>query len=131
MAGPGSSAPFDLAEQGYSGPALPEYSIGDIARADVLVRQDLVFKDEHASEAARAAAHDKVLPVYRYTREKSVARSAALAEAFQQCRALLQSSPEARRRPTRFSRLPTELQGILLEKMATVMVKPVANEVMD
>jgi len=40
--------------EGYSGPPLPEYAIGDIARADVLVQQDLVFKGEHASQGGGA-----------------------------------------------------------------------------
>ena len=92
--------------EGYSGPPLPEYSVGDIARADVVAPYDLVFKDEHATEVARAAARDNVLPVYRFAPEKNIERAAAVAEAFQQCRTLLESSLQVRVRPTRFSRLP-------------------------
>ncbi len=116
---------------GYSGPPLPEYSIGDIARADVVAPHDLVFKDERASEAARAEAQDKVLPVYRYAPARSTKRAAELAEVFQQCRTFLQSSPAVIRRQARFSQLPAVLQGLILEKMITVTVKPVTSEAMD
>lgn len=116
---------------GYSGPALPEYSTGDIAYADVVVPHDLVFKDEDASAAARAEAHDKALPVYRYSPEKNTERAIRLAGAFQQCRTLLQASQEIKRKPVRFSRLTGPLQTALLEKLAPVFVKPVADEAMD
>jgi len=115
---------------GYSGPPLPNYSIGDIARSDVVAPDDIAFKDESASEAAQAEARDKVLPVYRYAPEINIERATELAGAFGQCRALLQSS-EIRRRPTRFSQLPAALQGAVTEKVASVMVKPVTKEGMD
>ena len=117
--------------EGDSGLQLPEYSIGDIARADIVVPNDLVFKDEPSSEKARVSALEKVLPVYRYSPEESVERARRVAGAFQQCRALLESAPEIKRRPTRFSRLPAPLQAALLEKLAAVMVKPATNDSMD
>lgn len=116
---------------GYSGPALPEYSTGDIAYADVVVPHDLVFKDEPSSEAARVSAVEKVLPVYRYSPEKTLERATALAGAFEQCRAMLQDSQEVKRKPVRFSRLTGPLQTALLEKLAHAFVKPVADEAMD
>ena len=66
--------------EGDPAPQLPEYSIGDIARADVVVPNNLVFKDEPASESARASAAEKVLPVYRYSPEKNMERATTLAK---------------------------------------------------
>jgi putative nucleotidyltransferase with HDIG domain len=116
---------------GQSGPQLPEYSTGDIAYADVVVPHDLVFNDEQASEAARAEARDKVLPVYRYSPEKNTERATRLAGAFEQCRILLQASQEVKRRPVRFSRLTAPLQAALSEKLAGVFLQPVSDEAMD
>jgi len=117
--------------EGDPGPQFPEYSIGDIAQADVVVPNDLVFKDEPSSEAARVSAVEKVLPVYRYSPEKNIERATALAGAFQQCRAMLLASQEVKRRPARLSRLTAPLQAALLEKLTAIMVKPIPNEAMD
>ena len=117
--------------EGDPAPQLPEYSIGDIARADVVVPNDLVFKDEPASESARASAVEKVLPVYRYSPEKNMERATTLARAFEQCRTLLQASQEVKRRPARFSGLPDPLQAALLERLTGIVVKPVANKALD
>jgi hypothetical protein len=117
--------------EGDSGPQFPQYSIGDIAQADVVVLNDLVFKDEPSSEAARVSAVEKVLPVYRHSPEKNIERATALAGAFQQCRAMLQASQEVKRRPAGFNRLTAPLQAALLEKLTAIIVKPIASEVMD
>jgi cyclic-di-AMP phosphodiesterase PgpH len=114
-----------------AGPRFPEYSIGDIAQADVVVPTDLVFKDEPSSEAARVSAVEKVLPVYRYWPEKNIERAMTLAVTFQQCRAMLQASQEIKSRPARFSRLTAPLQAALLEKLTAIMVMPIASELID
>ncbi|MCI0717920.1 MAG: HDIG domain-containing protein [Acidobacteria bacterium] len=116
---------------GYSGPPIPDYSVGDIAHAGVVAPTDLVFKDEQASEAARAAARDQVLPTYQHTPSRSSERATQLAEAFQQCRTRLQSAPKAMRRQGRFSQLPAAVQSEILEKISPVMVKPLNDEAMD
>ncbi len=90
-----------------------------------------MFKDEPASESARASAVEKVLPVYRYSPEKNMERATTLARAFEQCRTLLQASQEVKRRPARFSGLPDPLQAALLERLTGIVVKPVANEALD
>jgi len=125
----GLSILLALILEGDSAPQLPEYSIGGIARADIVVPNDLVFKDEPSSEKARVSAQEKVLPVYRYSPEKNVERAMAPSGAFQQCRTLLQSSQEIKRRNTRLNRLPAPLHAALLEKLTAVMA--ITSEALD
>ena len=42
------------------------YQLGDIARADIIIPMDAVIEDETATQARRAEAKAKALPVYRY-----------------------------------------------------------------
>jgi membrane-associated HD superfamily phosphohydrolase len=104
---------------GYSSVRLPDYSVGDIARADVLVPSDILIMDEQATNARRASARDAVPPVYRYdpsTQSRLVSR---LSGAFSVCRQILGSMPAGKRNNS-FRRLSPTVQASIKAEMELV-----------
>src|SRR5438445_5299363 len=82
---------FTLLFFGYTKISLPQYSVGDIARADVVVPFDVSIEDETDNDARRAAARNESPPVYRYDASKGEILTAKLSQTFSQCRSLLNS----------------------------------------
>ena len=69
--------------------SAPLYQPGDIARADIIIPMDAVIEDETATQARRAEAKAKALPVYRYNPSLQDDQASRLKAAFAQSRALL------------------------------------------
>ena len=69
--------------------SAPLYRPGDIARADIIIPMDAVIEDEAATQARRAEAKAKALPVYRYNPSLQDDQASRLKAAFARSRALL------------------------------------------
>ncbi len=95
---------------GYSRIRIPNYLVGDIAQADVIVPSDIVVMDDQATQARKAAARDKVLPVYRFDPSGEDGLISRVAQYFSACRQILES-----RMPTghtvSFRKLPPAVQA--------------------
>lgn len=87
---------------------VPEYRVGDIAAADVVVPFDFSFVDQPATEARRKAARANVLPVYRYESTQNEVLVARLRRAFQRCRQQLVPVETAGAGSTRGTRINPE-----------------------
>jgi hypothetical protein len=51
---------------GVGGFGIPPYALGDIARTDILIPRDVLIEDREATEARKAEARARALPVYRF-----------------------------------------------------------------
>lgn len=93
---------FSLLFAGYVPLNIPQYRVGDIAAADVVVPFDLSFDDQVATDARRKAAKENVLPVYRYEPGAGADLASRLREIFARCRAVLsadESTVESGQKP--------------------------------
>ena len=102
--------------------SAPLYQPGDIARADIIIPMDALIEDETATQARRAEAKAKALPVYRFNPSLQDDQASRLKAAFAQSRALLglnstgkESSKGPRGRS--FRSLPTAVKAELRSTM--------------
>lgn len=94
---------------GYSRIRIPQYSEGDIAKADISVPSDILIMDDQATKARKASARDAVAPVYRHDPSNQSILIPLLADAFSACRHILELSP-VKGRAASFRSLPPEVQ---------------------
>lgn len=113
------SAALSLLLSGYSRIRIPDYSEGDIARADVLVPSDILIMDEQATKARRVAARDAVPPVYRYYPSGQAALVSRVSEVFSACRQALESNNESSGNLS-FRKLPSALQTSIRDQIRLI-----------
>ena len=82
---------FTILFFGYTQISLPQYSVDDIARADVVVPFDVFVEDETETNARRTAARNQSPPVYRYEAAKGEILASKLSQTFSECRSFLNS----------------------------------------
>jgi putative nucleotidyltransferase with HDIG domain len=104
---------------GYSRIRIPNYSEGDIARADVSVPSELFLLDEQATKARRAAARDAMPPVYRYDEASQPNLASHISQAFSACRQALGSGMGSGSSYS-FRALPSELQAAIQEQVRLI-----------
>jgi cyclic-di-AMP phosphodiesterase PgpH len=100
---------------GYSRIRIPQYSQGDIARADISVPTDILIMDDQATKARKTAARDAVPPVYRYDPSNQAALILRISELFSTCRHILELSP-VKGRTVSFRKLPPETQASIKQQ---------------
>ena len=105
--------------------SAPLYRPGDIARADIIIPMDAVIEDETATQARRAEAKAKALPVYRYNPSLPDDRASRLKAAFARSRALL---GKTRGRP--FRSMPTAVKAELRSIMQNLGMKPPVDDLL-
>lgn len=110
----------------YSRVRIPQYSAGDVARADVVVPSDILIMDEDATRARKAVARADVLPIYRY--DESVQRSpiTRISQVFAACRQTLQANAAASRIVS-FRKLPQTVQTAIESEVLVLAPQPGAE----
>jgi cyclic-di-AMP phosphodiesterase PgpH len=101
---------------GYSRISIPQYSKGDIARADIAVPTDILIMDDQATRARKDSARDSVPPVYRYNPSNQAALVLRVSETFSVCRHILELNP-AGSRTFLFKKLPLEIQASIRKEI--------------
>jgi len=114
---------------------VPLYQPGDIARADIIIPMDALIADEPATEARRAEARAKALPVYRYNPSLQEDQTRRLKTAFAKSRALLgmDATGKGASRGTRklsFKTLPASVKAELRSTMKDLGVKPPVDDLL-
>jgi len=115
--------------------SAPLYQPGDIARADVIIPVDALIEDETATQARRAEAKAKALPVYRFNPSLQDDQAARLKAAFVRSRALLGLDPagkesSGKKRSRLFRTLPTAVKADLRSIMQDLGIKPPADDLL-
>ena len=115
--------------------SAPLYRPGDIARADIIIPMDAFIEDEVATQARRAEAKAKALPVYRYNPSLQVDQASRLKAAFARSRVVLglnspgkESSKRPRGRP--FRSLPAAVKAELRSIMQNLGMKPPMDDLL-
>jgi hypothetical protein len=116
---------FSFLFSNYTRFSVPAYSVGDIARADVVVPIDLVIKDDEATEARKTTARASVSPVYRYDSSEAQQTISRLSKAFAQCRSILDAAVPPRRSSRKgltvgFDKLPVKTKAELVSEISKV-----------
>ncbi len=105
--------------------SAPLYRPGDIARADIIIPMDALIEDEAATQARRAEAKAKALPVYRYNPSLQDDQASRLKAAFARSRALL---GKTHGRP--FRSLPAAAKAELRSTMQNLGMKPPVDDLL-
>ena len=105
--------------------SAPWYRAGDIARADIIIPMDALIEDEAATQARRAEAKAKALPVYRYNPSLQDDQASRLKAAFARSRALL-----GRTRGRAFRSLPAAAKAELRSTMQNLGMKPPVDDLL-
>ncbi|MBE0558990.1 MAG: hypothetical protein IH628_17315, partial [Proteobacteria bacterium] len=115
--------------------SAPVYQPGDIARADIIIPMDALIEDETATQARRAEAKAKALPVYRYNPSLQDDQTSRLKAAFARSRDLLglnsagrQPSKRTHGRP--FRSLPAAAKAELRSTMQNLGVKAPVDDLL-
>jgi len=80
---------FSIIVSGYNLFSIPEYRLGDIARADIVVPEDVLIIDKETTRLRKEEARDRVWPVYRVDRAIAGEKISSLTGAFSRSRRLL------------------------------------------
>ena len=117
---------------------VPRYSVGDIARADVVVPYDVLIKDEAATESQKVYARENVLPVYRFDPLVGEGQITRFKTTFTQCRKDLESAgiqtqhgiskPASR---NFFKKMPHELKAQILAELGHLSREPLNEELVS
>ena len=115
--------------------SAPIYQPGDIARADIIIPMDAVIEDEAATQAHRAEAKAKALPVYRFNPSLFDDQVSRLRAVFVQSRALLglnSTGNESTGRPygRSFRTLPATVKAQLRLTIQNLNIKPPVDDLL-
>ena len=115
--------------------SVPTYQPGDIARADIIIPIDAVIEDEVATQAHRAEAKAKALPVYRFNPSLQDDQASRLKAAFVQSRTFLglnSTGKESTGGPYRrsFRALPATVKAKLRLTMQNLDIKPPVDDLL-
>jgi putative nucleotidyltransferase with HDIG domain len=113
------SAVLSFILSGYTRIRIPDYSEGDIARADVSVPSDILILDEQATKARRVAAREATPPVYRFHPTSQPELASHISQAFLACRQMLESDTGSRG-DFSFRALPPTLRAAIQEQMRLI-----------
>jgi cyclic-di-AMP phosphodiesterase PgpH len=119
------SAVLGFLLSGHSLVRIPQYSEGDIAKADVLAPADILIMDDQATKARKASARDTTPPLYRYASSNQIGFISRLSGAFSVCRQILESSP-ANKAGIPFHKLSRTVQASI--KAETELISPQIDE---
>jgi len=111
---------------GYSRIRIPQYSAGDIARANVVVPSDILIMDEDATRVRKSAARADVLPIYRYDPPIQRSTITRISQVFAACRQTLQANVAASRSVS-FQKLPQTVQTAIESEAALLTPQPGAE----
>jgi cyclic-di-AMP phosphodiesterase PgpH len=121
----------------YSFLSLPFYSVGDIARTDIVVPADDLVVDEGATEALKTDAKERVLPVFRLedaVRGRALSRLATL---FARGRVLLDRARTAggaalrKKHKQNYRTLPSGIKGQLREAVRSAGIGEPSDELLN
>jgi cyclic-di-AMP phosphodiesterase PgpH len=116
--------------------SAPLYQPGDIARADIIIPMDTFIEDETATQARRAEAKAKALPVYRFNPSLQDDQASNLKTAFAQSRILLGEMKPAGKKPSggirtpSFRALPTSVKEELRSTMQNLGLKSPVDDLL-
>jgi hypothetical protein len=79
---------------GAGGFGVPPYVLGDIARTDILIPRDVLIEDREATEARKAEARVRALPVYQFNPSREEEQRARIKSFFTASRMTLGLGPE-------------------------------------
>lgn len=115
--------------------SAPRYQPGDIARADIIIPMDALIEDETATQARRAEAKAKALPVYRYDPSVHDDQTSRLKAAFARSRDLIGlnsagKQPSKRAQGRSFRSLSAAVKAELRSTIQNLGVKPPVDDLL-
>ncbi len=103
--------------------SIPEYKVGDIASADIVVPSDAPMQDEEATRLRQEQAGKAALPVYRYQGNKADVLVHQISEVFSGLRSKLNSPniSEAESSAPGLHQLPPEVRTTVKQRLSQLL----------